>query len=237
MDAASYRAKVNGDGFCVVEGVLDRHDVEELRSAIDSLLATDSGRSKGNPYGIRSLLEQAPIIEALARDARIRQFVTPVLGSAAFAMRATFFDKVANANWAVGWHQDRVIPVKNRQDSSGFSGWGRKAGVWHVEPPADVLANLLAVRVHLDDCLAGNGPLRVIPGSHRHGVFNDLERQNYRGPETVCEVRAGGLVIMRPLILHASSKAEVPGHRRVIHLEFAHSDLPNGLEWNSRVGG
>jgi hypothetical protein len=36
---------------------------------------------------------------------------------------------------------------------------------------------------------------------------------------------------MRPLLLHASSPAADPRHRRVIHLEFAAEPLPGGLEW------
>lgn len=225
------------DGFWVAEEVLDDKEVAELRAAIASLTVSESGWRGGSVYGIRSLLELSPAVRALAGDERIRRFVTPVLGNRAFATRATFFNKVANANWGVGWHQDRVIAVKDRRDAPGFRGWGRKAGVWHVEPPAETLENLLAVRVHLDDCLAGNGPLRVIAGSHRQGLLNDLERQEYRGEEIVCEVRAGGVVVMRPLILHASAKAEIPNHRRVIHIEYAAGALPAGLDWNARVGG
>ncbi len=136
----------------------------------------------------------------------------------------------------LGWHQDSVISVAEKKETPGFLAWGQKAGVWQVQPPADILARMVAVRVHLDDCGEGNGPLRVLPGSHRHGWLDeDIGEWKRRVPEVSCTVEQGGLVLMCPLILHASSKAISPSHRRVIHMEFAAEDLPNGLRWNTRI--
>jgi hypothetical protein len=61
------------------------------------------------------------------------------------------------------------------------------------------------------------------------GAIADMRE---RIAEATCTVGAGGVVLMRPLLLHASSPATVAGHRRVIHLEFAAADLPGGLEWH-----
>ncbi len=44
-------------------------------------------------------------------------------------------------------------------------------------------------------------------------------------------VLEGGLVVMRPLLLHASSPAKSPGHRRVVHIEYAAAELADGLKW------
>jgi ectoine hydroxylase-related dioxygenase (phytanoyl-CoA dioxygenase family) len=131
-----------------------------------------------------------------------------------------------------------VISVSARVDVPGFIGWSNKAGVWQVQPPAPILAKMLAVRVHLDDCGLENGPLRVLPGSHQFGWLEEqLDVWKERVPEVVCEVRRGGVVTMCPLLLHASAKSATPGHRRVIHVEYACDDLPEGLEWNNRIGG
>jgi Phytanoyl-CoA dioxygenase (PhyH) len=226
------------DGYFIQEAVLSAAAVERLRAAVARIPNGEEVRRRRGVYGVRNLLEICPAVEELARQTQIRQFVTPVLGERAFAVRAIFFDKVPGANWSLFWHQDNVISVVAHVDVPGYIGWSNKVGVWQVQPPALVLANMLAVRVHLDDCGLENGPLRVLPGSHRSGwVDEQLDDWKTRVPEVVCEVRRGGVVTMCPLLLHASAKSAAPGHRRVIHIEYACDNLPQGLEWNNRVGG
>jgi hypothetical protein len=223
-------------GYFVSEPVLAHADVERLRRAIAELPARTEVRRRQGVYGVRNLLEICPAVRELARDKRIRNFVVPILGSGAFAVRAVFFDKVPGANWSLFWHQDNAIAVNRRLDLPGFAGWSNKAGVWQVQPPVDILGRMVAVRVHLDDCSQPNGPLRVLPGSHRHGwLDSELADWKARVPEVVCLAKTGAVVAMCPLTLHASAPAETPKHRRVIHLEYANEELPAGLDWNSRV--
>jgi ectoine hydroxylase-related dioxygenase (phytanoyl-CoA dioxygenase family) len=69
-----------------------------------------------------------------------------------------------------------------------------KDGLMHVQPPIAVLEQMLTVRLHLDDCNSSNGPLQVIPGSHKSGRL-DMERVSEwrkRGPATICSVARGG---------------------------------------------
>jgi ectoine hydroxylase-related dioxygenase (phytanoyl-CoA dioxygenase family) len=128
------------------------------------------------------------------------------LGEAAFATRAVFFEKVPDANWTLGWHQDSVISVKEKIPTPGFVAWGQKAGVWQVQPPPAILSRMVAVRVHLDDCGPGNGPLRVIPGSHRGGWLDeDLDHWKESVPEVVCCADVGGVVVMCPFIVFKRS--------------------------------
>lgn len=229
-------AHIEQTGYSIHENVLSLTEVEELRRAIVELPEQDAVRRKRSVYGVRNLLSVCPRVAELAGQEYIRQFATAVLGEKAFAARAILFDKVAGANWSLFWHQDNVIAVQERVETSGFIGWSQKAGVWQVQPPAEVLANMIAVRVHLDDCGLENGPLRVIPGSHRQGWLDDrIGEWKQRVPEVVCTVRAGGIVTMCPLILHASAPAESPSHRRVIHIEYAAEELPAGLEWKWRI--
>lgn len=185
-------------------------------------------------YGIRNLLEISPEVRVLARDERIRRFVVPVLGPVRLRFEPSFLTKCL-ANWSLFWHQDNIISVRDQKEVPGFTGWSCKVGVWQVQPPAEILGRMIAVRVHLDDCDADNGPLRVLPGSHLSGwIDEELETWKQTVPEVVV-VRAGGVVTMCPLTLHASAPAERVGHRRVIHLEYANENLPGDLEWNNRI--
>lgn len=237
FDTAHYARTFARDGFAIIEGVLPSEDIERLREAVARIPTGDEVRRKQAVYGVRNLLEVCPEVRCLSGRPQVRQFVTPVLGEGAFAVRAIFFDKVPGANWSLFWHQDNVVSIAARRDVPGFIGWSCKAGVWQVQPPADVLARMIAVRVHLDDCGPENGPLRVLPGSHRSGWLDDqLDDWKRRVPEVVCTIGCGGIVAMCPLTLHASAPSEAPAHRRVIHIEYAADELPGGLEWNNRVG-
>ena len=136
----------------------------------------------------------------------------------------------------MAWHQDLTIAVHQRRCVAGFTAWSEKEGVVHVQPPVPVLERMLAVRVHLDDCGPDSGPLRVLPGSHREGRLDAaaIDRWKAQVSEVQCLVGQSDLVLMRPLVLHASSAARVVGQRRVLHLEFAAVDLPGNLEWHDR---
>ena len=212
-------------GYTVVEDILDAMAVERLIEVTAELARSGRG-------GARNLLDCAEI-RALAASRILRDLVEPVLGCECFAVRALYFDKTPESNWKVPWHQDLVIAVRERMDdAAGYGAWSVKAGVPHVEPPVQVLTQMLAVRIHLDDCGVENGPLRMKPGSHRLGRLTGSERID---GDASCCVRRGGAILMRPLLLHASSAAESPGHRRVIHIEYAVDELPGGVQWRDRV--
>jgi ectoine hydroxylase-related dioxygenase (phytanoyl-CoA dioxygenase family) len=107
-----------------------------------------------------------------------------------------------------------------------------------VIPPREILEQMLALRLHIDDCGPDNGPLRVLPGSHRHGRLapDAILALRKSTPEKICTASAGDLLAMKPLLLHASSIATAPSHRRVIHIEFANSELPSPLRWFANDG-
>lgn len=189
-------------------------------------------------YALRNLLEDVPEVTALADSTAVRALVAPTLGPGCFPVRGILFDKTPEANWNVVWHQDLSIAVRERRDVEGFGPWSEKAGVVHVQPPASVLERMLTVRLHLDDCDEINGPLLVLPGSHRGGRLTAPEIQERRAQTAgvPCPVPGGGALLMRPLLLHASSASQSPRHRRVIHLEYAAEALPGGLRWHQNDG-
>jgi ectoine hydroxylase-related dioxygenase (phytanoyl-CoA dioxygenase family) len=221
-------------GFAILPNILATDLIESLGRAIDE--AGDGQailRREGTLYGMRDALRSLPEIRELANSAELLDLVRPVLGSDAFAVRGLLFDKTPGANWGVPWHQDLTIAVKERVEVVGFGPWTVKAGVTHVRPPVEVLEGMVTLRVHLDSCDALSGPLRVLPASHSLGRLGaEATRIRLERDAAVeCLVEAGGVVMMRPLLLHASSAAISPSRRRVIHLEYAAAPLPGGLEW------
>lgn len=218
---------VDASGFAIIPGVLERDDL--------ALLERVFPQSSGDRGGLRNLLD-IPAVAERAESGSIRSLVDSILGRDAFPVRAILFDKTPAANWKVSWHQDLTIAVKQLSDTPGYGPWSEKAGVVHVQPPVAVLEGMLAVRLHLDDSGTGNGPLRVLPGSHRAGALRDADIPAWRRRvvEQLCLVPRGGVLLMRPLLLHASSPAAEPQHRRVIHLEYASCELAPGLEWRWR---
>ena len=219
----SLQAEIEKAGFATVPRVLSEADL----SSLCTLFASSS-------YGERNLLEIEEI-RKLAVAQSVKFLATSVLGHACFAVRAILFDKNASDNWNVTWHQDRVIAVKHRVNSDSLRGWSVKAGVHHVQPPAEVVREMLALRLYLDDCGEGNGPLLVLPGSHNDFIGDD-ELETWKKREmVVCTAKRGDAILMRPLILHSSARSVQPHRRRVIHIEFASGDLPYGLEWHTKV--
>jgi ectoine hydroxylase-related dioxygenase (phytanoyl-CoA dioxygenase family) len=159
----------------------------------------------------------------------------PYLDGPPVPVRGILFDKSPDANWLVPWHQDLTIAVRERFEAEGFSAWSKKDGIPHVQPPVALLEQMLTIRLHLDGADETNGALRIISGTHRLGKLSAGEAASARAErsEHVCCVQAGDAVLMRPLVLHASSKARSPKHRRVLHLEYAGFDLPVAMAWHS----
>lgn len=219
-------AAVTENGFAVIPGVLSPLRVEEVIDAVEVASVATAGKG-----GTRNLLDRVPGIRDLAEVDPIRGLVERVLGRNPFAARAILFDKTPTTNWKVPWHQDLTISVEARLDVAGFGPWTVKEGVVHVQPPTAILESMLAVRIHLDDCGEDNGPVRVIPGSHRRGrlTMEQIQAAQSESPIVTCPVGSGGVLLMRPLLLHASSAAVSPAHRRVIHIEFSSTELPGGL--------
>lgn len=229
---ANYLAQ---QGFVSIPKLITPAAAHQLAQAIeaDTGLAKSTSR-RGADYAARNLMANAAVAE-FSRSPAVLEKLGPFFTSKPFPVRAILFDKVQGGNWRVGWHQDQMIPVRERIDTPGFTAWSEKAGVPHVRPPAGVLEGMLTIRLHLDDCGPENGPLQVLPGSHRHGFLaSDSVKQRLAKQETVsCTATRGDALLMRPLLLHASSKAISPSHRRVLHIEYACERLPGELEWPS----
>ena len=221
VTAMSYA--VEQDGFAIARGVV----AESQRLVLLSALGDPDGA------GSRGLLA-VPDVSAFARSETMMSLVAAHLGPDSQPVRAIFFDKTPTSNWLVPWHQDLTIAVASKVEAPGFGPWSVKNGIPHVQPPAALLAQMIAVRLHLDDCDASNGALRVIPGSHRVGRLepDQISAARAASEEVVCEAAAGDALLMRPLLLHASSKSVTDRRRRILHIEYCSGRLPKGLAWH-----
>jgi hypothetical protein len=221
-------------GFALAPDAVDKRTIEKLIGEFESIREEPNaqGGSRCRP-GLRNILH-IPIVSELVESDHIRSLIERALGASAKAVRGIFFDKTPDSNWKVAWHQDLSIAVERRVDLEGFGPWSVKKGVVHVQPPVSVLRKMITLRLHLDNCGPENGPLRVIPGSHAEGILDDAGIAALRrsGTEEICCAGAGDALLMSPLLLHSSSAAVAPRHRRVVHVEFAAVELPGGLRWH-----
>jgi ectoine hydroxylase-related dioxygenase (phytanoyl-CoA dioxygenase family) len=205
-------------GYWVEENVLSE---PECDSHIEALSHNLTGRSRA---GARHLMTN-PTVAALSNDQRLLGLARRSLGEGAVPFRATLFEKSGKANWFVVWHQDTALPLASHNESPEWGPWSRKAGILYAHAPGWALARILALRVQLDGSTRENGPLRVIPGSHALGVLSDEEIFGIarRQEHVECIISRGGVLAMRPLLIHASSRARADEDRRVLHIEYAES--------------
>jgi ectoine hydroxylase-related dioxygenase (phytanoyl-CoA dioxygenase family) len=235
-DHVSLPAAIETSGYAVCSGIFSESDTAGLCKTLIDWSASQSNSEARATGGSRISLRDCPAALKAARKPSLLSQIQSVLGEDAFPVRAILFDKTPDANWKVAWHQDLTIAVEQRHETEGYSGWSEKDGISHVQPPPELLNRMLTARIHFDPCGAENGPLRVIPGSHRNGRLSAAQIQSHRQetPETLCIAGIGDVLFMRPLLLHASSAATLPAHRRVLHIEYAAESLPGGLAWHEQ---
>lgn len=212
------------DGAQLFCQALTSDRLHELKTALSHLPPDHAG------LRLRGVEGLAPF---LAARGHIGRYAASVLGESCRPVRAILFDKTAATNWALGWHQDRTIAVKERIPVDGFDTWSIKSGMQHVEPPIALLSDMVTLRVHIDPVPAGNAPLLIAPGSHKLGRIPEDEVGDVvqRCGTVACLADAGDIWLYATPILHASDAATAPMHRRVLQVDFAVSDLPGGLEW------
>ncbi len=217
-------ASFQSQGFALVPAVLDASACASISMLLDASPTTGAGSR-------RLLLNTW--CQDLAVKLRSSVQIAPFLAVDSVAVQCTVFEKTPHKNWLVALHQDRSIPVRKKVEGAGLSGWCEKEGDIFVQPPPALLEKLTAVRVHIDPCPVKNGALRVVPGSHRLGLLTAQRADDFRARtgEVAIPAAQGEALIMKPLILHASSKSSSDERRRVLHFVFGPRTLPLGLEW------
>jgi ectoine hydroxylase-related dioxygenase (phytanoyl-CoA dioxygenase family) len=224
--------EVQEKGFAIVENIFSEAETDQIIHKTEALKSEKwNFRKKEDLFAIRHFLKESEEIRKLVLTEKV-QAILQQFASNYQLVKSIYFDKPPKANWTVNWHQDLTISVTEKKEMTDFKNWLPKDDYFSVQPSDEFLKNMLTFRIHLDNCTKENGALRVIEGSHSQ-VLNIKEvSQNFFEKETVCEVKKGGILIIKPLLWHSSRRAENNASRRVVHLEFSSLPLPYSLDWN-----
>ncbi len=203
-------------------------------SEIQEILQILSEKKVAKKFGVRRFLVDNSALLPIILNDNLRQIIQS-FSDKALIIKSIYFDKPPNANWIVNWHQDLTINVNGKIKQEAFKNWRVLKARTVVQPPLEILENIVTVRIHLDECRLENGALQVVPKSHLNGILKveNIELLNQKA--IICEANQGDILLMKPLILHASKRVQNNSNRRVIHIEFCDKELPIGLEWNEQI--
>ncbi|WP_118952476.1 phytanoyl-CoA dioxygenase family protein [Taibaiella helva] len=229
------RQQLEDKGYLVLDNILNAEACGAITEVIDRATAAGTAfRRSRDLFAIRHVFTELPGLTSLVLTPALKKIVHDYAGPDYFISKTIYFDKPATSNWFVAYHQDLTIAVDQRTEAPGYDPWTRKDEQFAVQPPVALLERNLTLRIHLDDTDETNGTLRVVPGSHRKGIYRPETIDWSREREEICAVPAGGVMLMRPLLLHASSRSTAEKRRRVLHLECSNAVLPEGMDWAER---
>lgn len=224
------KSRLANKGFSILNNVYTTKETKALKKGIENYFKINDEPQVGK----RKLLIDIPHLKPLLFNANLNRIIKSI-DPKAFLTKAIYFDKSPQSNWYVTWHQDIPINVNKKMNLDGFTGWTEKESVISVCPPIEILKNSFTIRIQLDDANRYNGALQIVPGSHQKQLTDEeISTITKNSLPFLCEISAGGVQLMKPLVLHASSKSKKGKKRRVIHLEFSSTQLPNGLDWLER---
>ncbi|WP_316834564.1 phytanoyl-CoA dioxygenase family protein [Pedobacter nutrimenti] len=232
----SYTAKIENDGFVMIPDIFTEQQVKQLVQVIDQ--ADTSGktfRKSADLFAIRQFLKELPGAIELIFTADFKALIQDLFGKDYCIVKSIYFDKPEQSNWFVSYHQDLTISVDKKVELEGYGMWTVKQNQFAVQPPLDILKKIYTVRIHLDDTDENNGALKVIPGSHLKEIYRSEDIDWSIESEVSCNVPKGGIMIMKPLLMHSSSRTTSNHKRRVIHIEFCNQELHPDLKWIERI--
>lgn len=228
-------AQIEKQGYTIIEDVFDNLEIRQIQDIIDSLdTSGETYRKSAGLFAIRQFLKEAPAALPLLQNQKLTPLIQELFGEGYFIVKSIYFDKPGESNWFVATHQDLTISVDKKLDVDGYGLWTVKQQQFAVQPPLSILENIFTVRIHLDDTDINNGALKVAPGSHSKGVYRP-EAVNLGCTEVICDVPKGGIMIMKPLLMHSSARSASNNRRRVIHIEFSNMELAEGLGWAEKM--
>lgn len=235
IDSNAYKREIDSKGFVIVDEVFSTDEIEKLGNEIEG---ADSSHQTFNKsigiYAIRQFFKEVPSAKSLVFSKKFNNLIDQVFGIEYFVVKSIYFDKPEDSNWFVSYHQDLMISVDSKRSIDGFGPWVKKANRYSVQPPEEFLEANCIVRIHLDDTDEYNGALKILLSSHLQGIRRSENIDWKQQKEIFCRVKRGGIMIMKPLLFHASNRSTNKKRRRVIHLEFSNQELPAEMSWAER---
>lgn len=228
--------EINSEGFTILNNVYTENEIEKIISLIEKKTENNTENATFRKYqdlfAIRQFHKEIPETLDFIFNQNLKDIIENTFGKGYFITKSIYFDKPEKSNWFVAYHQDLTISVNKKIEIENFENWTVKQNQFAVQPPTAILEKNFTIRIHIDKTTKDNGALKVINNSHSKGIFRveNLEIEN----ETICEVEKGGIMIMRPLLFHASNKTTNNERRRVIHIEFSNQQLPDGIDWSEK---
>ena len=234
-----YLKEIESEGFTIIENVYDEIEIEKLISIIEKVsnvtTVNATFKQSDDLFAIRQFHKEIPESINYIFNQKLKDIIKFNLGDNYFITKSIYFDKPKKSNWFVSYHQDLTISVTKKIEVENFKNWTTKQNQFSVHPPKEILENNFTIRIHLDTTTKENGALKVLNKSHKKGIYR-IENLNFENEtETICEIKKGGIMIMKPLLFHASNKTTNNKQRRVIHIEFSNKILPNELEWSEKM--
>lgn len=224
------------NGFTILENIYSEQEIEQILRTIEQVdKSKETFRKSTDLFAIRQFLAEVPDVRSFVFNEKLRNLIQEIVGEKYFVVKSIYFDKPETSNWYVSYHQDLTISVNKKVELENFGPWTVKQNQFAVQPPIFILENVFTIRIHLDDTDENNGALRVIPKSHLKKIYRPEAINWELESEVSCRVGKGGVMLMKPLLLHSSSRTTNNQRRRVIHIEFSNLELPKELEWAERM--
>ncbi|MDQ1161079.1 ectoine hydroxylase-related dioxygenase (phytanoyl-CoA dioxygenase family) [Chryseobacterium sp. SORGH_AS 447] len=236
MNLQNHKNIIQEKGFTVINNIFSDHEIRRIIEVIQNIdTSKETFRKSEDLFAIRQFLKEVPEVQDLIFTENMKMVIRKIFGNQYFVVKSIYFDKPETSNWYVAYHQDLTISVDQKMQLEGFGPWTTKQNQFAVQPPLDILENIYTIRIHLDDTDENNGALKVVPGSHAKGIYRPETIDWTIETEEICNVESGGIMIMKPLLLHGSNRTINGNRRRVIHIEFSDRQLPDGLNWSEKM--
>ena len=232
-------AEINSEGFTIINDIYSENEIGKLISLIENSTENKTKnatfRKSQDLFAIRQFHKEIPETLPYIFNDNLKGIVESNFGKGYFITKSIYFDKPEKSNWFVAYHQDLTISVNKKTETANFENWTVKQNQFAVQPPKEILEDNFTIRIHLDKTTKDNGALKVINNSHSKGILRIENMDFEKEKETMCEVEKGGIMIMKPLLFHASNKTTNNERRRVIHIELSKQKLPEDLEWSEKT--
>lgn len=236
MNLQNHKNQIADKGFSVISDVFSTEEIEKISQVIQNIdTSKETFRKSEDLFAIRQFLKEIPEVKDLIFNENLKSIIKEIFGENYFTVKSIYFDKPEKSNWYVAYHQDLTISVDKKVEMEKFGPWTTKQNQFAVQPPLDILENIFTIRIHLDDTDENNGALKVVPKSHEKGIYRPETIDWNVETENICSVDKGGVMIMKPLLLHGSNRTTNGKKRRVIHIEFSDRELPEELNWSERM--